>query len=173
MVITALFSWGVLPASARAQPSRVEMPGASNVTRVEATVLCGGATRPEAYPALRQAGFVSTINLRQASEEGADIDAHARAAQAVDLRFIHLPFHRDALEPATIEQFLLEVTDPANQPVYVQCSTANRVGALWFLKRRLADGWSEERALLEADAIGLTYAPLRDLVVNYARARVK
>ena len=29
-------------------PAKVDLPGARNVTRVDATIMCGGATTPEA-----------------------------------------------------------------------------------------------------------------------------
>jgi protein tyrosine phosphatase (PTP) superfamily phosphohydrolase (DUF442 family) len=173
VVLAALVLFCLFPSTAHAQPSTVQLPGATNVTRVDAVVMCGGATTPDAYVTLKSEGFVATVSLREASESGADIDAHRDAATAAALRFIHLPFHRDALGAETIERFLLEVTDPENQPVYIHCGTASRVGALWFLKRRLADGWDEDRALTEAATIGLSYAPLREFVVDYARARVK
>lgn len=173
MTITALALSLLFPPAAWPQAAKTEIPGATKVTRVDAAVVCGGATTPEAYGALRSEGFAATINLREFSEDGADIEAHREAAAAAGLRFIHLPFHRDALGPEIIERFLFEVTDPDNQPVFIHCGTASRVAALWFLKRRLADGWTEERAMAEAEAIGLSYAPLREFVASYARSRVK
>jgi uncharacterized protein (TIGR01244 family) len=170
---TALALSLFFPDTARSQTAKTEISGATNVTRVDAAVVCGGATKPEAYGALRSDGFAATINLRESSETGAEIEAHREAATAVGLRFIHLPFHRDALSPEIIERFLFEVTDPDNQPVFIHCGTASRVGALWFLKRRLADGWTEERAMAEAEAIGLSVTPLREFVADYARTRVK
>ena len=38
------------------------------------------------------------------------------------------------------------MTDPANQPAYIHCASANRVGAMWLIKRVVVDGWDVPRA---------------------------
>ena len=91
LVATALAALIAVPASAQVKKS--EMPGIRNYSRVDATVGCGGAVDPSAMSALKKEGFVSVINLRLASEQGADIDAGRAAAQAAGLKYIHLPFN--------------------------------------------------------------------------------
>ena len=56
--------------------------------------------------ALKQEGFVAVINLRQASEPGADVDAGRTAAQSAGLKYIHLPFNAQAPDPAVVDRFL-------------------------------------------------------------------
>ena len=51
-------------------PAKDTLPGATNVTRVDATIACGGATTAEAYPELKKRGFVSVVSLRRESETG-------------------------------------------------------------------------------------------------------
>jgi protein tyrosine/serine phosphatase len=68
-----------------------------------------------------------------------------------------------------VDAFLAAVSDPANSPVYIHCGSANRVGAVWLVKRMLVDGWDERRALAEAEAIGLKNAALRDFMLAYVR----
>ena len=48
------------------------------------------------------------------------------------------------------------VTDPANQPAFINCGSANRVSALWLTKRMLVDSWGQAKALEEAKIIGLS-----------------
>ena len=57
------------------QLAKQDVEGIRNFTRVDATVACAGATSVEAIAGLKREGFVSIINLRQASERGVDIEA--------------------------------------------------------------------------------------------------
>ena len=47
------------------------------------------------------------------------------------------------------------------------CASANRASALWAFKRVYVDGWPKERALTEAETIGLTQAPMKTWVEEY------
>jgi len=149
-------------------PVKQTLPGASNVTRVDATVACGGATSAEAYPELKKLGFKSVINLRRESEAGADIPSVKAAAAASGLTFIHIPVDGANPAPESAETFLEAVTDRANQPVYIHCASANRVGAMWLIKRVVVDGWEFDRATTEAEAIGLTNPGLKQFAIEYA-----
>ena len=157
------------PLAAHTDPARETLPGASNYTRVESTVACGGATTAEAWPELRSRGFNAVINLRQASEPGANVDEAKAAATAAGLRYIHIPFSGSSPQASSVDTFLAAVRDPANSPVYIHCGSANRVGAVWLAKRILMDGWDEARAVAEAEAIGLKSAALRDFILAYVR----
>lgn len=152
-------------------PAKETLPGATHVTRVDATLMCGGATTPEAFPELRKRGFTSIINLRRESESGADIPGAENAARAAGLRFVHVPVDGANPTAAAADAFIAAVTDPANHPMYVHCGTANRVAAMWLIKRVVVDGWDVQRATEEAEAIGLTHRGLRKFAVDYATAR--
>ena len=54
------------------------------------------------------------------------------------LKYFHLPFRTANAE--VTEQFLDRVSDASNQPVFIHCGSANRVGAMWFIKRVKVDG---------------------------------
>jgi len=165
VVITAAMV--VLPSLALAGQQPESLPGATNYTRVEATVACGGATSPEAFTELRSRGFAAIVNLRQADEPGADVESASRAARAAGLRYVHIPMSSSAPLPEAFDAFLGALSDPANSPVYIHCASANRVGAAWLAKRMLVDGWDRERALGEAEAIGLKSPVLRDFALEY------
>ena len=143
--------------------------GVTNYTRVDATVACAGATPVQALPELKKSGFVSVVNFRMADEQGADIDESKATAAKVGLKYIHLP-HRTPT-PEIAEAFLKAVADPANQPVYVHCASANRVGAMWFIKRVKLDGWDVERAMKEAELIGLRAPNLKEFALDYVGAK--
>ena len=139
-----------------AQVQKKDVAGIVNYSRVDATVGCGGRVSPAAMSALKSEGYVSVINLRQASEPEADIDAGRAAAQAAGLKYIHLPFNAAAPDEKVVDSFLAAVADKSNQPVFIHCGSANRVGGMWMIKRVLQDGWAVDRARTEAEAIGLT-----------------
>lgn len=166
---TLLALW--LPLAAQVQ--KKDVAGIRNYSRVDATVGCGGATDPAAMKALKAEGYVSVINLRLASEAGADVDAGRTAAQAAGLKYIHLPFDASAPDDAVVATFLSTVADTRNQPMYVHCGSANRVGAVWMIKRVLQDGWTVPRAQAEATAIGLTSPQLVEFATNYIASHRK
>ena len=139
--------------------------GVVNYTRIDATVACAGATPAEAMPALKRLGFASVINFRSAEEEGANIEASTMAAEQAGLKYIHIPFR--APSPQVAEEFLEAVADTANQPAYIHCASANRVGAMWFIKRVKQDGWDHDRAMAEAETIGLRSARLKVFARGY------
>jgi uncharacterized protein (TIGR01244 family) len=145
--------------------------GVRNYTRVDATVGCAGATEPRAMAELARRGYRAIVNLRQSSEPGAAIDESRAAAEAAGLRFVHLPFDGGKPDPKVVEAFILAVTTEANQPVFVNCGSANRVGAVWLAKRLLVDEWEQAKAIEEAKAIGLTSATLEAFILEYVRSR--
>ena len=68
------------------------------------------------------------------------------AAQSAGLKYIHLPFDAAAPDPKVVESFLAAVADKTNQPAFIHCGSANRVGAVWMIKRALQEGWPIEKA---------------------------
>jgi uncharacterized protein (TIGR01244 family) len=139
--------------------------GVRNYTRVDTTIACAGATPPDVMAYLKERGFVSIINFRTDGERGETNAAGQAAAEAAGLKYFHLPFRAPSAE--VTEAFLETVTDPANQPVYIHCGSANRVGAMWLIKRVKVDGWSVEDATTEAEAIGLRSAGLKEFALEY------
>jgi uncharacterized protein (TIGR01244 family) len=166
VVLAAAFA--AIPAFAQVQ--KKDFPGVANYSRVDATVGCGGRVDPSAMRALKAEGYASVINLRQASEPGADIEAGRAAAKEAGLKYIHLPFDAGAPDTAVVDSFLAAVADKSNQPVFIHCGSANRVGGLWMIKRALRDGWDIEKAQAEAQTIGLSSAKLTAFATEYIKS---
>ena len=160
----------LLTVPALAQVQKKEFAGVRNYSRVDATVGCGGAVDPTALAALRKEGFVSVINLRLATEEGANVDAERAAAAAAGLKYIHLPFNAAAPDSKVVDSFLAAVADRSNQPVFIHCGSASRVGGMWTIKRALQDKWPTEKALVEGKAIGLNNPGLEAFVTEYIKS---
>lgn len=170
MIMRALAAAVVLLVSMAASqgPTKIAIEGSNNVTRVDASIACAGATSPAAFAEIRKQGFVSIINLRREQEPGADIPGARAAAAQAGLKFIHIPVDGARPDPASAEAFIAAVTNPSNQPAFVHCGTANRVAAMWLIKRIVVDGWDVERAKDEATTIGLTSAELERFALDYA-----
>ena len=160
----------LLTIPAIAQVQKKEFPGVRNYSRVDATVGCGGQVDPSAMTALKKEGFVSVINLRLPTEEGANVEAGRAAAQAAGLKYIHLPFNTATPDPKVVDSFLAAVADRSNQPVFIHCGSANRVGGMWMIKRALQDRWPIEKALTEAQAIGLNNPALTAFATEYIKS---
>jgi uncharacterized protein (TIGR01244 family) len=151
-----------LGASGAPQLTRQELPGVRNMTQVDPTIACAGATDTAAIPEIAKRGYKAMINLRLASEPDANIDAAKDAAAKAGIRYIHLPFDVANPDEALVDRFIAAVTDSGNQPVFVHCGSANRAAGLMMIKRVTVDGWDVARAEVEARAIGLSNPRLRD-----------
>jgi uncharacterized protein (TIGR01244 family) len=151
--------------------TKESVAGVTNFARVETTIACAGATTPAAVAGLKEMGYASIINLREASEPGADIDAEAAAAKVAGINFVHLPFNSAKPDAAVADNFLKAITDRKNNPAFVHCSSGNRAAAMWMIKRMQVDKWDAERAGAEAAALGLTRSALKTFALDYVQNR--
>jgi hypothetical protein len=81
MILRAVLSLALATAvasSAVAQVRKAELAGVRNYSKVDATVGCAGATDASAMTALKAEGYVSVVNLRMPTEQGADVEAGRR-----------------------------------------------------------------------------------------------
>lgn len=156
------------PLSAQ-QVTKQDVPGITNFVRLETTVACAGATKPEAVPEIKKMGFASIINLRQANEPGAAIEAEAAAAKAAGVKYFHVPFNGQAPDPAVADQFLAAIRSPGAEPAFIHCAGGNRAATMWLVKRLVVDGWDVDRATTEATALGMTSPALKQFAISYAQ----
>lgn len=152
------------------QVTQETVPGVTNFKRLDTTIACAGATTAQGVPELKKMGYKSIINLRLASETGANIDEETAAAKTAGITFIHIPFNGSSPDPAVADKFVEAVTARENQPAFVHCASGNRAAALWMIKRLVVDKWDNDRAYEEAKALGLTNAGLKKFATDYAEA---
>lgn len=157
-------------AFAAAQVKKSTVEGVSNFAQVETTVACAGATTPEALAGIKKMGFASVINLRLATEQGANLEAEEAAAKAANIRYIHIPMNSSAPENAVADRFLQTIAAPGNAPAFIHCASGNRAAALWMIKRVLVDKWDAEKASEEAAQLGLTSSALKTFALNYIQS---
>ena len=166
-----LIAFTVLAATVAAQQPQVTRPtvaGVTNFAKLDSTIACGGATTVEGIGELKKLGYKSIINLREASEPNALVQESAAAARGAGIKYVHIPMNRNTPDPATADEFLKAIADPAAQPVFVHCGSGNRAAAMWMIKRMVVDKWDAEKAGTEAAALGLTNAQLKQFAIDYA-----
>ena len=169
-LITLLAIAIALPALAQTKQDRA---GIVNYTRVDAVVACGGATETSALDGLAKDGFKTVINLRLPTEAGANIEANAAHAKEVGLNYVSIPFNGQQPDPKAVDAFLATIAKKANQPVFIHCGSASRVGGMWLIKRVLQDGWAVDKATAEAKLIGLRSEPLEKFALAYIESHKK
>ena len=88
IAMTLLSSVWLAATPVRAQEvTKENVEGITNFHRLETTVACSGAIKATAVPEIKKYGFASIINLRQASEDGANLEMEEAAAKAADIRY--------------------------------------------------------------------------------------
>ena len=169
-LIAALLLAAVVTTSAQ---QKMERAGITNYTKVDAVVACGGATETSALAGLKADGFKTIINLRQPTEPGANIEQNAAEAKRLGLNYVNIPVNGQAPEAKAVDEFLATIANKSNQPAFIHCASASRVGALWLVKRVLQDGWAIDTATEEAKLIGLRSAPLEQFALKYIEEHKK
>jgi uncharacterized protein (TIGR01244 family) len=153
----------------QAQVTKETVDGVTNFVKLETTVACAGAVKATAVPELKKMGFASIVNLRQASEAGADLDAEAAAAKEAGIRYYWIPFNGQMPDPAVADKFLDAITAQGSEPAFIHCLSGNRAAVMWMIKRMVVDHWDADRAGQEATALGMTSAPLKQFAIDYAQ----
>ena len=146
--------------------------GVRNFARLGTTVACAGATSADAVPEIKKMGFVSIINLRLATETGAEVEKEEAAAKAAGLRYFHVPFDGKP-NPEAADKFLEAITTPGAEPAFIHCGGGNRAATMWLITRLVVDGWDADRAVKEAAALGQTNEAQRAWAIEYAAAKRK
>jgi uncharacterized protein (TIGR01244 family) len=163
----SLIAATALTASARGQVTKDTVPGVTNFASVETTVACGGVITPAAVAEMQHRGYKSVFDLQLRDEPNAHVDEEAAAAKAAGVNFVHVPFTPAHPDTHSVDTFLAEVGKPENQPAFIHCSGGNRAAGFWMIKRVLLDHWDVDKAQKEADALGLSSAPMKQFVLDY------
>ena len=169
LFLAVLMVISVAIAFAQSKVTKETVPGIQNLARVETTVACAGAITPESVTEIKKMGFVSIVNLREATEPNANVEAEGAAAKAVGLKYVHIPFVTASPSTAAVDNFLKAMAEGGTQPAFIHCGGGNRAAAMWFVKRALMDKWDNDRAMEEATQLGFTNAALKTFMINYVQ----
>ena len=155
--------------SGRARLDRLEQSLKADVPRLICltdSYATGGQPSDMAFGKLAASGFRSVVDLRTAGE-GADLEKERKLVEQSGMRYFNVPVVSSAPRPEQADEFLQIVNEKAHQPMLIHCATANRVGAFMMIFRVLEQGWSEDKALEEAERIGLSSGGLKKFAHNY------
>ena len=169
VAVAVLAALAVGSVRARAQQvTKQDVEGVKNFKQLETTVACAGATKADAVPEIKKMGFASIINLREASEEGANVEAEEAAAKAVGIRYYHIPFNGTNPDPAVASKFLDAITASDSTPAFIHCAGGNRAATMWMIKRLAVDHWDVDRASKEATELGMTSEKLKQFAIDFS-----
>jgi len=118
-IAVAAIAVSLAASAAAAQVVKQDVPGIRNFAKVESTVACAGAITADVIPQIKKMGYASIINLRLATEPGADIEVHTAAAKAAGIPYIHIPFSATNPDPAAVDAFLKAITAPGVAPAFI------------------------------------------------------
>jgi uncharacterized protein (TIGR01244 family) len=154
------YIWGEAPPAPAKPPAKAEpFSGIVNYAPIDDMFACAGNVKPEAAAEIKRRGYVAVVSLRSADEPGATVEATGEAVRAAGMKYIHIPTSQtNTITQATVEAFLAAVGDPANRPMVFHCGSGPRASAFWLIKRVRVDGWPVDRAVKEAEDLGLTAA---------------
>lgn len=138
-------------------PAQEAAPPIRNFLRVNEKFCTGGQPRLEHLEMLKKDGVKAIINLRKPSEHRA-AEEEAKAKE-LGLRYFNIPVATGEPKEEQVEEFLRITDDVENQPAFIHCTAAIRVGAFWMIRRVLRDGFTVEAAEKEAEKVGLRDNP--------------
>ncbi len=148
-----------------------DFPNIKNFLRINDNICTGGQPSLDDLARLKADGVKAVINFRLASEM--NVEEESAKAKELDLRYFHIPFESANPKSEAADEFLKVMADTSNRPVFIHCTSANRVGAFWMIYRVLKDGWKLDEAEEEAKKVGMRNPATRDFALEYIRAHEK
>ena len=144
-------------ATAKPRVRREDFPGLGNYFPIDGTASNGGPIQSNDWvmSELWRRGFKTVVDM----DGGRGADAAAAAAKVVGMKYIAMPMAASgstaAFDSSKVDALIKTISDPANQPLYLNSPDGRPTAMVWMVKRVLVDGWTIEQAGAEAAAIGL------------------
>jgi len=131
-----------------------ELTAIPNFLKLNKEVWTGSQPTPEHLAKLKEAGVKVILNLRPHGEHNGAVEA--AKVKELGMSYFNIPVAFREPDELDADDFL-KITDEQlkNGPVFIHCAAAVRVGAFWMIRRVLRDGWDFDKALEEANRIGL------------------
>ena len=150
-----------------------ELTGIPHFLKLSDQVWTGGQPWMEHLPRLKEAGIKVIINLRPHAEWNGDREA--AKVKELGMSYFNIPVSFSAPDELDVDDFL-KLTDEQlkNGPVFIHCAVGARVGAFWMIRRVVRDGWDFDKALEEANRIGMrSQGGLFDFTKEYIEKKKK
>ncbi len=139
-----------------------------NFLRVNPDFCTAGQPDLEELSQLKDQGIRSVLNLRPQAEY--DATEEEVGVKALGMKYFNIPIVGSAIKDEQVELFLTLGDQVENRPMFIHCASANRVGALWMIRRVLRDGWTTADAETEAAKVGLRSPGLKEFALGYINA---
>jgi protein tyrosine phosphatase (PTP) superfamily phosphohydrolase (DUF442 family) len=130
-------------------------------------VATGGQPSAEQLTQLRDAGIKVVVDLRDPMEQRS-FDEPA-AARGLGLEYINVPVRPGATSDEQLARVREALQNADEQPVFLHCATANRVGGALLPHLILDHGLTEEEATERAMQVGLRSPEYLEWGLEYAR----
>lgn len=176
VLLLAATAYAQLPSNERLRLDQIEKSLKADVPRVlclDRSFATGAQPTERAFSKMAASGFRSYLSLRTTAE-GIDLERERSVVEKSKLRYLNIPVVSSAPRPEQADEFIRIVKEQSNHPMLIACASANRVGAFMMIYRVIGQGWSERKALEEANRIGLRSESLKQFAQDYiARQRAK
>ena len=140
-------------AAAAGIPEKLDAP---NYKRLSPSLAVSGKPSKEALASLKEAGFRTAVDLRQPTE---GVTSAREAVEAQGLKFVSVPVSPDTFTLADAQKIEAVLKDQGAAPVFLFCSSSNRVGAaLAVIEYRR--GRTKDEAIAEGKKAGLSSAAM-------------
>ncbi len=132
-------------------------------------VFLASQPQPDDFAQAKKGGVKSVINIRH-EDEDPTFDER-RAIADLGLNYYNPAFNGpEEFTDAVIDENL-RLLRTVERPVLYHCASANRVGAVWYIYRRIDGGLSHEAALAEAKTVGLKSPDYERMAADYVNRR--
>ena len=139
--------------------------GLRNFLWINTEICTAGQPTDDHLKQLKQQGVQAVLNIRRPREH--DAEAESASVRALGMKYFNIPVDGSNIEDAQVEGFLNIIAKEENQPLFIHCGSANRVGAFWMIKRAIVDGWTVEKAEDEARRVGMRSPGLVEFAKDY------
>jgi uncharacterized protein (TIGR01244 family) len=171
MTMGLLAAGGTFLTPLRAQEvTKENVDGIVNLRKLETTEACSGAIKPGSIPNIKKMGFAAIINLREPTENGANLEEEEAAAKAAGIRYFSIPLNGNSPDPAAADKFLEAITQKGSEPAFIHCAGGGRAATMWFIKRMAVDHWDVDRAAKEATDLGMNNPKLKQFAIDYVQS---
>ncbi len=140
---------------------KLDQPGLPNLHRVTTNLYRGAQPTAHGMAALEAMGIKTVINLRAGNSD-------VKKLRGTSLQSEHLKTYAWHSDEEAVVQFLREVSDTNNLPVFVHCQRgADRTGLMCALYRVVVCGWSKPEAIREMKEGGFGFNPLWGNLIRF------
>jgi protein tyrosine phosphatase (PTP) superfamily phosphohydrolase (DUF442 family) len=143
--------------------------GVVNACQALPTIVTGGQPSLQHLEALKAAGTLMVIDLRDPMEPR-PFDEQS-AVRALGMEYRNIPVGPHTMTNETIDAVREALKTAGDEPVFLHCASANRVGGALIPHLVLDHGFDEDHALDAAMRVGLRSAELLEWGLGYARER--